>query len=89
MVISKPTAFSLFQLVWHFVFTWTWQPCSCLSWRWCRELWIVLHTVKSIHSRHALTFTACVDVTCAQLQAYKFPTGFLSTMLKNILEITA
>ena len=37
--------------------------CSCLSWSWCRELWIVLHTVKSIHSRRALTFTACVDVT--------------------------
>jgi len=40
VVISKPTAFSLFQLVWHFLkwfgiflqvvwhflFTWTWQP---------------------------------------------------------------
>ena len=63
--------------------------CSCLSWSWCRELKIVLHTVKSIHSRRALTFTACVDVTCGRLQAYKFHTGFLSTMLKNILEITA
>jgi len=49
----------------------------------------MLHTVKSIHSRRALTFTACVDVTCAKLQSYKFHAGFLSTMLKNILEITA
>jgi len=63
--------------------------CSCLSWSWCCELWIMLHTVKSIHSRRALTFTACVDVTCAKLQSYKFHAGFLSTMLKNILEITA
>jgi len=63
--------------------------CSCFSWRWCRELWTMLRTVKSIHSRRALTFTACVDGTCAKLQAYKFHTGFLSTMLKNILEITA
>jgi len=54
----------------------------------CRELWIVLHTVKSIHSRRALTFAACVDVSCARLQAYKFHTGFLNTMRKNILEIT-
>jgi len=23
--------------------------CSCLSWSWCREVWIVLHTIKSIH----------------------------------------
>jgi len=44
----------------------------------------MLHTVKSIHSRHAPTFTACVDVTFAKLHAYKFHTGFLSTMLKNI-----
>jgi len=49
----------------------------------------MLHTAKSIHSRRALTFTACVDVTCAELQAYKFHTGFLSTMLENIMEITA
>jgi len=49
----------------------------------------MLHTVKSNHSRRALTFKACVDVTCAKLQAYKFHTGFLSTMLKNISEITA
>ena len=61
---------------------------SCLS-CWCSELWIMLHTVKSIHSRCALTFTSCVDVTWAKIQAYKFHTGFLSTMLKNILEITA
>jgi len=54
-----------------------------------RELWIMLHTVKSIHSRRALTFTTCVDVTCAKLKAHKFDTGFRSTMLKNILEITA
>jgi len=40
--------------------------CSCLTWSWCRELWIMLHTVKSIHSGRALTFTACVDVTCAK-----------------------
>jgi len=33
-------------------------------------------------------FTACVDITCAKLQSYKFDTGFLSTMLKNILEKT-
>jgi len=58
--------------------------CSCLSWSWCCELWIMLHPVKYIHSRCALTFTACVDVTCAKLQAYKFHTGFVSTMLKNI-----
>jgi len=63
--------------------------CSCLSWSWCRELWIMLHTVKSIHSRRALTFTACVDITCAKLQANNFRTGFLSTMLKNSFEITA
>ena len=62
--------------------------CSYLSCR-CRELWIMLHPVKFIHSRRALTFTACVDVTCAKLQAYKFHTGFLSTMLKKILEVTA
>jgi len=61
---------------------------SCLS-CWCRELWIMLHTVKSTHSRCALTFTACVGVICAKFQAYKFNTGFLSTVLKNILEITA
>jgi len=48
----------------------------------------MLDTVKSIHSRRALTFTAWVDVTSAKLEAYKFHTGFLSTMLKNILEIT-
>jgi len=48
----------------------------------------MLHPVKSIHSRRALTFTAYVDVTCAKLQSYKFHTGFLSTMLKDILEIT-
>jgi len=60
--------------------------CSCLS-CYCRESWIMLHTVNSIHSRRALTFTACVDVTCAKLQAYKFHTGFLSTMMKNILQI--
>jgi len=50
-----------------------------------REKRIMLHTVKSIHSRRALTFTACVDVTCTKLQSYKFHTGFLSAMLKNIL----
>jgi len=49
----------------------------------------MLHTVKSIHSRRALTFTACFDVTCAKLQAYKFHKGFLNAMLKNILEITS
>jgi len=38
--------------------------CSCPS-CWCGELWIVLHTVKSIHSRRALTFAACVDVVPA------------------------
>jgi len=54
-----------------------------------REKWIMLHTVKSIHSKRALTFIACVDITCAKLQAHKFHTGFLSTMLKNLLEITA
>jgi len=32
-------------------------------------------------------FKVCVDVTCAKLQSYKFHTGFLSAMLKNILEI--
>jgi len=62
--------------------------CSCLSWSWCCELWIMVHPVKSIHSRRALTFIACVGVTYAKLQSYKFRTGFLSTMLKNILEIT-
>ena len=46
--------------------------CSWLSWSWCRELWIILHTAKSIHSWHALTFTACVDVKCSKLQPYKF-----------------
>ena len=61
--------------------------CSCLTWSCCCELWIMLH-VKSIHSRRSLTLTACVDVTCAKLQSYKFHTGFLSTMLKNILEIS-
>jgi len=49
----------------------------------------MLHTVKSIYSRRALTFTEYVDVTCAKLQAYKFHTGFLSTVMENILEITA
>jgi len=44
--------------------------CSCLLWSWCRELWIMLHTVESIHSRRVLTFTACVDVAC-RLQSYK------------------
>jgi len=62
--------------------------CSCLS-CWWHELWILLLTVKSIHNRCALTFTVYVDVTCAKLQAYKSHTGFPSTMLKNILEITA
>ena len=33
--------------------------------------------------------TACVHVTCAKSQAYKFYTGFVSPMLKNKLEITA
>jgi len=32
----------------------------------------MLHTVKSIHSRRALTFTAWVDVVCAKLHADKF-----------------
>jgi len=49
----------------------------------------MLHPVKCIHSKRALTFTACIEVTCAKLLAYKFHTGFLSTMLKNILVITA
>jgi len=46
----------------------------------------MLHTVKY---KRALTFAAHVDVTCANIQSYRFYTGFLSTMLKNILEITA
>jgi len=49
-----------------------------------QEKWIIRHTVKSIHSKRALPFTECVDVTCAKLHAYKFHTGFLCTMLKYI-----
>jgi len=71
---------------------WSWKACTLITdftnLALARELWIMLHTVKSIHSRHALTFTACVDVTCAKLQADKFHTGFPSTILKT-LEITA
>ena len=37
-------------------------------------------SIADVHWR----FTAWVDVTCAKLQAFKFHTGFLSTMLKNI-----
>jgi len=41
--------------------------CSCMPLMKLvlRKKWIMLHMVKSIHSKCLLTFTACVDVTCA------------------------
>jgi len=36
------------------------------------QLWIMLHTVKSTHSRRAVTFTLRVGVACAKLQEDKF-----------------
>ena len=51
------------------------------------EKWIMLHTVKSIHNRHALAFTACVVVTCAKLLACKISHRFRRRNDKTIWRV--